>query len=330
MIPQPTDRRIDRLIQVLVEHATMVTPGPKIAAEAGVTRYRIWAWIERLRRLGVDIQGHARSGYQLLKLPDLLVPSLVQVERGDGEIGNKVVHYFLTDSTNSAAMRLASEGAAHGTVVVAEEQTSGRGRLGRDWYSEKFSGIYTSVILRPTLPPSAVPILSLTAGLAAYESVKAFTGMKPDIRWPNDLLLNGRKVGGILTEMSAELDQVHAVILGIGLNVNHREMPPHLKGTATSLRIEGHKSWSRVLLMTMLLRQVQSFYDLMMRQGSAAIAARWGAASTFAFGKRIRVGSKDGQRFATTLGLDPNGALRVRFDGGDEQSLISGEVTEAR
>jgi BirA family transcriptional regulator, biotin operon repressor / biotin---[acetyl-CoA-carboxylase] ligase len=326
----PTDRRVDRLLQLLVENATVVLPGPKIAAEIGVTRHKVWFWIEKLRAQGVDIQGHALTGYQLRTVPDLLSPSLIRSEIGDCEIGKKIFHYFLIDSTNTAAMKLAGQGAPHGTVVVAEEQTGGRGRFGRTWYSEKATGIYSSIILRPALPPSAAPVLTLMAGLAAQQAIAGITEMAPDIRWPNDLLLNGRKAGGILTEMSAELDRVHFVVLGIGLNVNHSEMPKDLRHVATSLKMEGQRSYSRVHVMAALLRQVQTFYDLLMAKGGAEIARRWAAVSSFASGKRVRIALTDGERLATTLGLESNGALRVRFDDGHEEALVSGEVVEIK
>lgn len=325
-----TDGRIDRLLHLLVENATVVLPGPQIAAELGVNRQRVWAWIEKLRALGVEIQGHNLTGYQLRKLPDVLSPSMIRGEAGESEIGKKVVHYFLVDSTNTAAMELAERGAPHGSVVLAEEQTAGRGRFGRTWYSAKASGIYSSIILRPALPPSAAPILTLMAGLAARQAIMAVTNLTPDIRWPNDLLLSGKKVGGILTEMSAELDRVHYVVLGIGLNVNHAQMPVDLRRIATSLRIEGQRGYSRVHLAAALLKQIEVFYALLLRKGSAEIANRWAAVSSFATGKRVRVGLKNGQYPATTLGLEASGALKVRFDDGHEEALVSGEVVEIK
>src|SRR5215467_8271414 len=174
---RPTDRRIDKLIHLLVTNATVVVPGPKIASEIGVTRSTVWTWIEKLRALGVEIKGHPATGYQLKKLPDVLVPSLVR-----RELGRKIVHYFRTDSTNSTALQMAAKGAPHGTVVLAEEQTAGRGRFGRVWYSEKSSGIYASVILRPELSPAAAPALTLVAGLAAHHAVAQVTGLAVDIR----------------------------------------------------------------------------------------------------------------------------------------------------
>jgi BirA family transcriptional regulator, biotin operon repressor / biotin---[acetyl-CoA-carboxylase] ligase len=326
----PTNRRVDRLIRLLVENAMVVVPGPKIAAEIGARPDAVWNWVERLRSHGVEIQGHPWTGYQLRRLPDLLAPSLVAEELGDQPIGKKILHYFALDSTNTTAMALAGEGAPHGTVVVAEEQFKGRGRFGRAWYSERSSGIYASIILRPQVPPSAAPILTLMGGLAAHQAVVAATGLVPDIRWPNDILLGSKKVGGILTEMSAETDRVHAVVLGVGLNVNHTKVPAELKTVATSLRIEGGRVYSRVRVLAALLNQVQGLYQVLLSEGSAAIARRWAAVSSFASGRRVRVAWREGEHRATTLGLDPNGALRVRFDDGREESLLSAEVTEIK
>jgi len=325
-----TDRRIDKLIHLLVKNATVVVPGPKIASEIGVTRSTVWEWIKKLRSLGMEIKGHHASGYQLVKIPDVLVPSLLRSELGENEIGQSLVHFFRTDSTNNVALRLAARGAAHGTVVVAEEQTAGRGRLGRTWYSEKSSGIYASIILRPPLSPSAAPVLTLMAGLAVQSALSSTTGLAVDIRWPNDLLVNGKKVCGILTEMHAELDRLHTVVLGIGINVNHLQMPRELKEIATSLRIEAQKTWSRVHLTKALLKELERYYRLLLVQGSAAITRRWEAVSSFASGKRVRVISPAGECLATTAGLEPTGALRVRYEDGREESLVAGEIFEVK
>ena len=146
-----TDHNVDRLVHLLAMNATVLVPGPKIASEIGVSRSTVWMWIEKLRALGVPIKGHPRHGYQLQTLPDILVPSLVRAELPHGEIGHKIIHYFRAESTNSAALELSPQDGPHGTVVIAEEQTAGRGRMGRAWYSEKSSGIYMSVILPSAL-----------------------------------------------------------------------------------------------------------------------------------------------------------------------------------
>jgi BirA family transcriptional regulator, biotin operon repressor / biotin---[acetyl-CoA-carboxylase] ligase len=325
-----TDRRIDKLLHLLVTNATVVVPGPKIASEVGVTRSTVWIWIEKLRSLGVEIKGHPSSGYQLTKLPDILVPSLIRPQLDENEIGRRIIHYFRTESTNDDALKLAAQGAPHGAVVLAEEQTAGRGRFGRNWYSEKSSGIYSSIILRPPLTPAAAPVLTLMAGVAAHAAVSSSTGLPVDIRWPNDLLINGRKACGILTEMSAEVDRLHAVVIGIGINVNHSEIPQELNGIATSLRLEGGKPYSRAHILIALLKELERHYRLLLERGGAAIAERWAAASSYARGKRIRVRTGSGEYEATTAALEPSGALRVRRDDSREELLVSGEVLEVK
>lgn len=324
----PTDRRIDRLIHLMVKNATVVVPGPKIAAEIGVTRSTVWDWVEKLRSLGVKIKGVPNAGYQLQSLPDVLVPSLICPELGDNQIGHKIIHYFRSESTNDIALSLALEGARHGTVVVSEEQLAGRGRLGRSWYSEKSSGIYTSIILRPPLAPAAAPILTLMAGLAAHQAVVEVTALPADIRWPNDLLIRGKKVCGILTEMSAEMDRIHAVVLGIGINVNHRQMPSELEAIGTSLRMEGGKSYSRAKLFVALLRELENHYRMLIEGGGAAVAQRWSHVSSYARGKRVSVTVPLGKFEAITTGLDPDGVLRIRRDDGQEERLLAGEIAE--
>jgi len=325
-----TDRRIDKLIHLLVKNATVVVPGPKIASEIGVTRFKVFSWIETLRSLGVEIRGVHGEGYQLVTIPDVLAPSLLRAELGDHPIGRNIIHYFRTDSTNAVALKLAAEGADHGTVVVAEEQTAGRGRLGRAWYSEKSSGIYTSIILRPPLSPAAAPVLTLMAGLAAQKAVSSVTGLATDIRWPNDLLVNGKKVCGILTEMSAEVDRLHTVVLGVGINVNHSLMPAALENIATSLRMEAHRGISRVQVLVALLREIERHYQMLLKHGNKAITERWEAASTFAHGKRVRIATAAGEMLATTTGVDPSGALKIQYDDGRQDSLVAGEVVEVK
>ncbi len=330
MVAGSTDRKIDKLIHLLVKNATVVVPGPKIASEIGVTRSTVWTYIEKLRSLGVEIKGHPATGYQLRKLPDILVPSLIRAELGQNEIGRKIVHYFRTGSTNDVALGLIARGAPHGTVVLAEEQTAGRGRLGRSWYSEKSSGIYSSIILRPMLSPAAAPVLTLMAGLAAHQTIRSATNLPVDIRWPNDLLVNGKKVSGILTEMNAEMDRLHGVVLGIGINVNHSNMPSALASIASSLRMEGGRFYSRAQIVVTLLKELERHYRLLLEKGGPAIAHAWAAASSYAEGKRIRVTTSAGEYLATTAGLEPSGALRVRRDDGIEESLVAGEILEVK
>ena len=327
---ETTNRRIDKLIDLLIANATVVVSGGKVARDIRVTRSTVWRWVQRLRGMGVEIQGHIGAGYQLKKIPDILFPSQIRRNFRGEQIGHRVLHYFSVGSTNDVAMRQAGRGAAHGTVVVAEAQTAGRGRFGRTWYSEKSSGLYLSVILRPALSPAAAPLLPLLTGVAAQDAIESVTKLRPDIRWPNDLLVGKKKICGILTEMSAELDRLHYVVLGIGINVNHRRIPNPLSAIATSLRLECGKEFSRVTLLVALLRSLERYYRLFLAKGAGPIVERYRAGSSYAGGKRIRIKTPTEEFTATTVDLEPSGALRIRRKGGREESLLSGEIVELK
>src|SRR5258708_30899615 len=166
-----TDRRIDALLALLTDNALIVISGAKIASEIGVTRFTVWRWIEKLRALGVRVKGHPRTGYQIEKVPDILAPKLLHRRLHPGALGKHVYHFFKIDSTNSVAMTLGERGEPHGTVVIAEEQTSGRGRAGHKWHSEKTNGIYMTVLLRPPISPQQAPLLTLAAGPARRAAI---------------------------------------------------------------------------------------------------------------------------------------------------------------
>jgi BirA family biotin operon repressor/biotin-[acetyl-CoA-carboxylase] ligase len=324
-----TDRRIAALLTLLADRPMIVISGPKIAEEIGVSRSTVWRWVETLRSLGVKVKGHARTGYVIEKTPDVLAPNLMRRGLRNTNFGKRIYHFFKIDSTNRVALQLGHADEAHGTVVVAEEQTAGRGRAGRVWHSERASGIYLTVLLRPQISPTDAPLLTLLAGLAARDAIAEQTGMTPDLRWPNDLLLNGKKLGGILTEMHAEPERVRFVIIGIGLNVNHSRMPDKLQEIATALRIETGRSHSRLELAVKLLGRLENYYNEFLKDGPQTILDRFAAVSSFACGKRVRIANARETFTGTTAGLAPNGLLRVKREDGQIETVISGDVTEA-
>ena len=328
-LPGATDRRIDALLALLSDNAMIVISGSKIAREIGVTRTTVWRWIEKLRTLGVRVKGHPRVGYQMEKVADVLVPKLLRKRLNQGPFGKRIHHFFKTDSTNSVAMLLGEQGEPHGTIVIAEEQTAGRGRAGHTWYSEKSSGIYMTVLLRPAISPQQAPLITLVAGLAVREAILEQTGLTPDLRWPNDLLFGRKKFCGILTEMNAEQDQIHFVAVGIGINVNHERIPEELSAIATSLRIETKRIFSRVEICARLLRHLESYYNRFLTEGPEPIVARFSEVSSYARGKRVRIATTTGTYLGTTDGLEPGGLLRVRRDDGRTLPVIAGTLFEA-
>ena len=328
-LPGTTDRRIDALLALLSENPMIVISGQKIAREIGVSRSAVWRWTERLRALGVRVKGHPRSGYQIERVPDVLSPTLLRRGLHGSLFAKHIHHFFKAGSTNAIAFDLGRAGEPHGAVVLAEEQSAGRGRSGRSWHSEKTTGIYVTVLLRPAISPMVAPLITLLAGLAVRDAVFEETGLAPDLRWPNDLLIDGKKFCGILTEMHAETDRVRFVIVGIGVDVNHTRMPESLATLATSLRMVTGKAQSRLQILVRLLRNLETYYNRFLADGPEPILARFREISSFARGKRVRISTATETYCGVTDGLEPNGLLRVRRDDGRVTSVISGDVAEA-
>jgi BirA family biotin operon repressor/biotin-[acetyl-CoA-carboxylase] ligase len=294
-----------------------------------VSRSTVWHWVRKLQELGVDVKGHQGKGYHLQKSADVLIPALLRRRLEGTPFGKRIHHFFKIGSTNDVAMELGSAGEPHGAVVIAEQQTAGRGRVGRAWHSEKSSGIYVSVLLRPTITPVQAPLMTLVAGLAARDAVAEQTGLATDLRWPNDLLLNGKKLGGILTEMHAEPDRVHFLVVGIGINVNHEEMPAEIASLATSLRIETGQTHSRTEVLVRVLRRLDGYYNEFLQQGPEPILRRFAEVSSYFQNKRVRISTATETFVGVTEGLEPNGVLRVRRENGRIESVLAGDVHEA-
>ncbi len=329
-LPGTTDRRLAGLLSLLAGNATIVISGARIAKEIGVSRSTVWARVQRLRELGVKVKGRHASGYFLEEVPDILTPDMLKQRLKGSLFGKRIFHFFKTDSTNRVALELGHAGEPEGAIVLAEEQTAGRGRAGRKWHSERAAGIYASLLLRPKLAPVQAPLLTMMAGLSAHSAVQVLTGLAVDLKWPNDLLIRGKKVGGILTEMHAEPGQVRFVIVGIGLNVNQEKFPSELANVATSLRAETGKPQSRMELLVRLLREFESDYNRFLREGVGSVVARFESVSSYARGKRVRVTNGTESYAGTTAGLGPEGLLQVEREDGRITAVISGDVTEAR
>jgi len=328
-LPESTDRKILELLQLLSANPMILVSGTRMAKQIGVSRHTVRHWVNKLRALGVDVKGHARTGYHLQKAADVLMPAVLRRRLEGIAFGKQIHHFFSIGSTNDAALEMGHDGAPHGTVVLAEQQTAGRGRVGRAWHSEKSNGIYLSVLLRPALTPVEAPLITLVAGLAARDAVAEQTGESPDVRWPNDLLLGGKKFGGVLTEMHAEPDRVRFVVVGIGINVNHESLPGDLRGIATSLRIETGRTHSRTELVVRMLRALDGYYNQFLRQGGEAVLRRFREVSSYCEGKRVRVATAKETFLATTAGLEPNGVLRVTRENGKTEPVLAGDVREA-
>ena len=310
-----------------MSHATVVVSGTKIADEIGISRTEVWRLIQRLRALGVSIAGHPATGYRLQAVPDLLLPDVLAPLVQGTIFDNQIHHYYNIGSTNTVAMEAGSAGAPEGSVFLAERQIAGRGRGAHNWHSAQSAGIYCSAVLRPALPPSEALILSLAAGLAVRAAVQEIDpALDVDLKWPNDLLTEGKKIAGILTEMNSEATRVRYIVVGIGINVNQASFPSELQRTATSLRLATGTEWSRVELCAALLKSLNREYlDLLQKPGAHdSILSRFQEHSSSARGCQVQV-EENGGFEGVTEGLDQRGFLQVRMAHG-VRTVLSGTV----
>jgi BirA family transcriptional regulator, biotin operon repressor / biotin---[acetyl-CoA-carboxylase] ligase len=276
----------------------------------------------------VDVAGHPATGYQLRAVPDLLLPDILRPLLRGTIFDANLRHFYRIGSTNTAAMAAAAEDAPEGTVFLAEEQTAGRGRGSNSWLSSRSSGIYCSAILRPSLPPSDALVLSLAAGLAVQAAIRQVDSrVNPDLKWPNDVLIEGKKVCGILTEMNSEATRVRYVVVGIGINVNQAGFPEEL--SATSLRLVTGSEWSRVELAAALLKSLDREYREVIENPDArsSILRRFAENSSWVTGKEVRIEEPGLALVGVTAGLDERGFLLVRTERG-AQTVLSGTVRE--
>jgi len=325
-----TDLRLGRIVRLLMEHPTVVVSGTKIAQEISSNRSEVWRLIQQLRGLGVEVAGHPATGYRLKSVPDLLLPEILDPLLRGTIFDGQVQHFYKIGSTNSAAMAAAAKAAPEGSVFLAEEQTAGRGRGAHSWQSARSAGIYCSVILRPALPPAEALVLSLAVGLAVRAAIEQIDArVKVDLKWPNDVLVGGKKVCGILTEMNAEATRVRYIVTGIGINVNHAGFPPQLQAEATSLRLATGSEWSRVELTAALLKSLDREYRHLIASKDAgqSVLRRFAEQSSWVRGKAVRIEENGGKVEGTTAGLDERGFLQLRTQQG-LRTVLSGSVRE--
>ena len=322
----------NNILNVLRESGDLYISGEELCKFSGVSRAAIWKRIEKLREEGYDIEASPHLGYRLIGIPDLLIPSEVKWKLRTRYLGREIISYRRVDSTNAIAYELAEHGLADGTVIFAEEQVKGKGRQGRAWQSPSGSGIYMSCVLKPHMTPNEIPKITLAAAVAAARAIRDFTGLDAKIKWPNDILINGKKVCGILTEMKAEQDRIDFIILGIGINVNTKAKD--LPGGGSSLKEELHISGgahniSRVGMARKMLETMEEYYNLLKNKGSSSIIDEWRELSAM-LGSRVRISLHERTFDAQAHNIDPDGALVVRHDSGILEKISSGDVVMVR
>lgn len=317
----------EQLVDLLINSNSEYVSGEKISQLLGCTRTAVWKHIEELRQNGYEVEAVPRKGYRLVKSPNTISPYDIKAYLHTNYIGQEITYYESVSSTQEIAHRLAQEGVKEGHVVISDEQTKGKGRLGRVWLSPMGTSISMSLILRPQIPPQQAPQLTLLTAVSVVLGIEKTTGLKCQIKWPNDILLNGKKLVGILTEMQAEPDTIHSVIIGIGINVNHREeqFSSDLRNIATSLYIESGKEVSRAKLVANIFDEMERLYEQYLLEGFHVIKKLW-EENAINMGKQITARTLKGSITGIAKGITDDGVLLLEDEEGTVHSIYSADI----
>ncbi len=317
-----------RMVELFRAEEGKVFSGEELGNALKVSRTAVWKHVNKLRARGYGIESVPARGYRFLTAPDTLTATELSTGLRTGRIGRRIVSADETDSTNLLAFRLAEKGAEDGVVVIADSQTGGRGRLGRRWESPGGVNLYCSVILRPAMPPVRAPQLTFLSAVAVARAVESVTPLCPRIKWPNDILVNGLKIAGLLNEMSSETDTIHFVVLGIGVNLNMKkeQFPEGLRYPASSLMLESGACVNRVEFTRALLTALDTLYEDYLEHGFASARNEW-LRRSMVQGRRVRVSSGDEATEGIVGGIDDDGALLLQRGDGVSERVLAGDVT---
>lgn len=315
------------ILEILKNNKNNFISGEELSNRLDVTRTSIWKHINNLKKEGYIIESISRKGYKLLEEPDILTEEELIIELKDSKFGNNI-HYFKTiDSTNTYTKKLALNGLEEGTIVLSDEQTGGRGRLGRAWVSPTGSSVSISILLRPNVEPKDAAKITEIAAAATAKAIHKVIGLDAGIKWPNDIILENKKVCGILTEMSAELSEINYVIVGIGINVNVDNFPDDISKVATSLKRVKKEEVSRKEIVISLVREFERLYYDYINTGSLKKTVEICKNKSVTIGKKVKIISRNSELIATALDISENGELIVKKENGEIIKVISGEVS---
>jgi BirA family transcriptional regulator, biotin operon repressor / biotin---[acetyl-CoA-carboxylase] ligase len=316
-----------KLLHALSESNQEFLSGQALADIAGCSRTAIWKHIEELRKEGFVLEAVRKKGYRVIETPDSVTESKIRLGLQTKSLG-RVIHYEESvQSTQRIAHVLAGDGASEGTLVIADEQTAGRGRLMREWHSSKGTGIWMSLILKPLLSPQKAPQFTLITAVAVVQAIEEVTDLHPQIKWPNDILIDGKKVTGILTELQAESDKINSIIIGIGMNVNHtnEHFPDELQKIATSLAIEQGEPLSRSEIVQKVLERIEALYSMYMKEGFTPVKLLW-ESYAISIGKKIRARTINGTIEGRALGITDEGVLKIEDSAGTIHQIYSADI----
>ena len=316
------------ILRLFREAGNSFVSGAVISRELDMSRTAVWKHINALREAGYVIEAIPSRGYQLVLTPNILSSEEVREKLSSAIIGQRLICLSETTSTNTFAFRLAEEGASEGTVIIADTQSGGKGRMGRVWSSPPGINLYCSVVLRPTVKPYQAPQLTFLSAVAVARAIEMTTALKAEIKWPNDVLIRGRKVAGLLNEMSAETDGINFVILGIGVNLNMSavQLPTELRTPATSLLMEQGRPVSRAQFAATMLNELDCLYADFLQHGFGPVREEWQQRCN-AHGCEISVSDGGAETMRGMFaGIDSDGALLIRLPDGAETRILSGDV----
>lgn len=316
----------ERILSLLKKHAGFIS-GEEIARDSGLTRAAVWKHIQELRAYGYDIDAVPHCGYRLRAIPDKLYPWEIAEHLKTSFLGKHFFYFDAVDSTMSEAFQYALQHCPDGTVVAAEHQRKGRGRFQRHWVSPAGKGLYFSFILRPPLSPQEVSKLTLLCSVACRAALASVAGLEGTVKWPNDILINEKKICGILTEVNADQDTVHFVIIGIGINVHMSE--PLLPPQATSIYAETGQATARAELLKKILEEIEHRYFLFQKKGFAPIREEWRSHCSL-WGKRVKIQLLNSHVEGQAVDIDEDGCLLIRTDHGFMHRVLSGDITPVK
>ena len=317
----------DQLLASLKEKKGEWVSGEALSKQLAVSRTAIWKHICTLREEGYGIESSPKKGYLLHKISDLLLPNEIREGLDTKVLGRQSIIYFdQIDSTNTKAKELASRDAPEGTIVVAEQQKKGRGRKGRTWYSPSQGGIYLSLILKPHISPGDAPKMTMLTGVVVAEILLKLTQCNINIKWPNDILVNGKKIAGILTEMSTEMDVIEYIVVGLGMNVTTPRFPEDIKDKATSLLIETGKYFPRIIFIREYLKWYEKYYEIVKNIGFEPVIRRWKELSNI-IGNMV-IAEVSGRKYVGEVhDIDNDGILILKDENRNLHRIFSGDVT---
>ncbi|WP_010631168.1 biotin--[acetyl-CoA-carboxylase] ligase [Sporolactobacillus vineae] len=317
-----------KILTMLYQHQHEYLSGQDISRLIGCSRTAVWKHVRELEHEGYRIDAVQKRGYRLAGTPEGLSEAAVTAGLRTEKLGRSIIFYDSIGSTQKEALRLADEGAADGTLVITNEQTAGRGRMGHNWKSQRGVMVTMSLILRPDLPIDQTPQLTLLTAVAATDTIEEITGLSCGIKWPNDILYHGRKLVGILTELQAEASFVKAVVIGVGINVNAdmAEVPDELKKTAASLYSLTGRKYNLAEFVQLFLLHFEHLYQLYLKDGFKSIKPLWEKRAV-SLGKHIRVRRPEGRILeGTALGIDDSGVLLLQDGSGTIRKIYSADI----